>query len=106
MGLLDTEIGIILRPFDTTNRLFEWKPHLSSLRFPTEEFIDPFELDENDFYHQDLGFLEAEYIDEFLEDLQCVHGLRALHVKVVQNPSQGWDPKCPYFTLSPNSQSL
>jgi hypothetical protein len=44
-------------------------------------------------YLQEEGFLEQECIDVLLEDLQGVHGLRALRVRVKEQPPEGWDPK-------------
>jgi hypothetical protein len=44
-------------------------------------------------YLQEEGFLEDEYIDVLLEDLQGVHGLRALRVVVKDNPPEDWDPR-------------
>ena len=43
-------------------------------------------------YLTHLGFLEADFIDVLLEDLQGVHGLRALRVTVPASPPEGWDP--------------
>ena len=50
-------------------------------------------------YLQDLGFLQEEFIDVLLEDLQGVHGLRALRVTVAEKPPKGWDPKKAYTSL-------
>ena len=44
-------------------------------------------------YLQRLGYLEEQYIDVILEDLQGVHGLRALRVQVAQKPPHGWNSK-------------
>ncbi|MEC7984654.1 MAG: GAF domain-containing protein, partial [Myxococcota bacterium] len=59
-------------------------------------------------YLQNLGFLTENVIDELLEDLQGVHGLRALRVKVTEQPPKGWDPKKPQTSLGiewgPNSK--
>ena len=44
-------------------------------------------------YLQELGYLEASYIDVVLEDLQGVYGLRALRVRVAETPPTGWNSK-------------
>ena len=44
-------------------------------------------------YLQEEGFLKEEVLDVLLEDLQGVHGLRALRVQVMDDPPDGWDPK-------------
>ena len=44
-------------------------------------------------YLQEEGFVEEDFIDVLLEDLQGVHGLRALRVRVKEEPPEGWDPK-------------
>ena len=41
-------------------------------------------------YLQDLGYLKEKHIDVMLEDLQGVHGLRALRVQVADTPPKGW----------------
>ena len=51
-------------------------------------------------YLQDLGFIQEDYIDVLLEDLQGVHGLRALRVKVAEHPPVDWDPKNPHTSLA------
>ena len=51
-------------------------------------------------YLQHLGFLETEYIDVLLEDLQGVHGLRAIRVTVPKAPPAGWDPTVSHSTLA------
>ena len=50
-------------------------------------------------YLQSLSFIESDYIDVLLEDLQGVHGLRAIRVKVKDTPPKGWDPKRPSTSL-------
>ncbi len=50
-------------------------------------------------YLQEEGFLEKEYLDVLLQDLQGVHGLRALRVQVSADPPKGWDPKDPNTSL-------
>ena len=50
-------------------------------------------------YLHNLGFIEKEYIDVLLEDLQGVHGLRAIRVQVKNSPPDGWDPKSPNTSL-------
>lgn len=50
-------------------------------------------------YLNNLGFIEEEYIDVLLEDLQGVHGLRAIRVRVKDTPPSGWDPKNPKTSL-------
>ena len=50
-------------------------------------------------YLQDLQFLEEDVIDELLEDLQGVHGLRALRVTVAKTPPKEWDPKQAHTSL-------
>jgi GAF domain-containing protein len=44
-------------------------------------------------YLQELGYLEMEFIDVVLEDLQGVHGLRALRVNVAETPPDAWNSK-------------
>ena len=44
-------------------------------------------------YLQELGYLKEEYKDVVLEDLQGVHGLRALRVSVADQPPEGWSAK-------------
>ena len=44
-------------------------------------------------YLQEEGFLKEEVLDVLLEDLQGVHGLRALRVQVMDEPPDGWDPR-------------
>ena len=44
-------------------------------------------------YLQELGYLDEEFIDVVLEDLQGVHGLRALRVRVAESPPDGWNSK-------------
>ena len=50
-------------------------------------------------YLQELGFLQEDYIDVLLEDLQGVHGLRAIRVSVAETPPPCWDPKNPKTSL-------
>ncbi len=44
-------------------------------------------------YLQEEGFLKEDFVDVLLEDLQGVHGLRAIRVQVMDKPPPGWDPK-------------
>ena len=50
-------------------------------------------------YLHNLNFIEKEYIDVLLEDLQGVHGLRAIRIRVKKDPPDGWDPKKPNTSL-------
>ena len=50
-------------------------------------------------YLQEEGFLKTDFVDVLLEDLQGVHGLRALRVQVMDQPPEGWDPKDPRTSL-------
>ena len=50
-------------------------------------------------YLHSLGFIEEDHIDVLLEDLQGVHGLRAIRIRVKENPPPGWDPKKPNTSL-------
>lgn len=51
-------------------------------------------------YLQELGYLKEKYIDVLLEDLQGVHGLRALRVQVADTPPAKWSSKKGHPRLS------
>ena len=56
-------------------------------------------------YLESLEFIEGGAQDVLLEDLQGVHGLRAIRIKVKENPPKGWDPKKPETSLATLKES-